>query len=528
MDFNSFNQHLNDYLNETALPGFSLALCNREQLLHRYTYTSNRVTDKPITNDTLFEVGSIGKSFTSILIQQLVDAGDYDLDKPIIDYLPWFEVQTAYDPITTHHLLCHSAGLINGTGSTGHDIGEVYSLRDTQTAFQPGTHFHYSNVGYKLLGVALEHVTGISYQDLVRERILKPLSMDASYPALIHDARSEMATGYVPLYDDRPAPLDNPIAPGIRLINNTADGCIISNPTDLIKYLQIFIQEGCEGVLSSAAYQRMIQASNKISDSLICGYGLFITETEHGQIIGHSGSMAGGYVSQMWWHVESGNGFIAMFNSLAIPGTQEIVNWIKSTLPSLTESAPESIAPPSDPFIVENAEEYSGTYSSTDGKLDIQHEDNRLFLRLDNESQPMAKRQRDHFTVALPDYDRFMFSFQRDEDRKIKSVVHGEAIYFAEGHPAKEVDYPAEWDVYRGHYRSHNPWLIAFRILLRGDKLIFQMGSYEDTLVPFENGHFRIGQDERSPERIHFSLILNGKAIQAHFNTATYYRTFIP
>lgn len=536
MNFSKLEEQLGTYLSATKLPGLSLALSDSERTQYTFTYTSERESEPPITPDTLFEIGSIGKSFTSILFQQLVDTSDYDLHQPVAEILPWFDIQSDYEPITTHHLLSHAAGIINGTDFSGDTTAEVYALRESQTASSPGTFFHYSNVGYKLLGSILEHVTQKTYPDLVRERVLKPLGLEKTYPAITHDLRPQMATGYIPFYDDRPAPLDYPIAPGVRYETATADGCIVSNPTNLAKYMRMLMQGGQDGVISTEGYARMVQPAIQIDDNTAYGHGLFIYDKPEGHFIGHSGGMAGGYITQMMWHVETNYGFVVMFNTTGIPGMREIVEWLQQVLVAMGNGVDlPPLDAPKDPFVVVEAERYAGRYASIDRTLNILARGDRLFLEVledDGSEEPLAMRSPDQCTCSHPDFDRFVFTFQRDAEDEIKSVTHGESLYLAEGAKQTKVntptDVPVKWQAYRGHYRSHNPWLPAFRVLLRTGCLYFQAGSHETPLVPLGDGVFRVGEKEQLPERLRFDLLIEGRAIRAQLNTALYYRTFTP
>ena len=530
MDFSVLDQYMRDYLISTPLPGLSLAISDCENTLHTFTYTSERVTSPPITPDTLFEFGSIGKSFTSILFQQLVDAGDYDLHAPITAYLPWFEVSSEYEPITTHHLLSHTSGLIGGTDFSGDTIAEVYALRDSKTGTPPGTFFNYSNVGYKLLGAILERVTGQSYADLVRERILKPLGLSSMYPAITHDLRPRLAMGYAPLYDDRPAPLDYPIVPANWSQTATADGCIVSSACDLAKYMRMLMNGGYDGVLSASGYKRMIEPIIEFANQSYYGYGLRITDTDEGQYIGHSGGMVG-YVTHMEWHVETGYGFVMMVNAYSVPGMRPLQEWLRKALLALTkgESIPRLEAS-ADPFIVDNANDYVGTYTQADKSVTIVAKNARLYLKYNDVEIPLAMRAPNRFSCEEPNFERFYWEFQRDENEAIKSLSYGESLYMAEGFDPLQVDYPAEWEAYRGHYRSYNLWVPAFRILLRGGKLYFQIQIYEQEipLVPLDNGKFQLGEDEKDPSRLGFDLLIDGVAIRAWYDSGAYYRTFTP
>ena len=95
----------------------------------------------------MFQIGSITKSFIAIVLLQLREEGKLDLEKPILDYLPWLRIQSAFPPITTHHLLTHSSGLSAAW--------EVFLSDPSQrhiAAYAPGKQFYYNNLAYAVLG----------------------------------------------------------------------------------------------------------------------------------------------------------------------------------------------------------------------------------------------------------------------------------------------------------------------------------------------------------------------------------------
>ena len=92
--------------------GMTLAIADRKGLLRtsQYGFADLKAGVK-VTPQTLFEIGSISKSFVGIAILRAADEGRIDLHKPVISYLPWLKVESKYAPFTTHHLLSHTAGL---------------------------------------------------------------------------------------------------------------------------------------------------------------------------------------------------------------------------------------------------------------------------------------------------------------------------------------------------------------------------------------------------------------------------------
>ena len=183
----------------TGQPGLALALTDRDTVLLTRTYGAADVaTGAPVAPETLFEIGSIGKSFTAVLVLQLAEAGASTSPRRSTDYLPWFHVPQppGARPITVAHLLSHTAGIVAGADATPEAAFQVWALRDTPARSAPGERFHYSNVGYKALGLVLEAIEGRRYPELLRERILDPLGMTASEPAITNDMRERLAVGY--------------------------------------------------------------------------------------------------------------------------------------------------------------------------------------------------------------------------------------------------------------------------------------------------------------------------------------------
>ena len=91
---------------------------------------------------------------------------------------------------------------------------------------------------------------------------------------------------------------------------------------------------------------------------------------------------------------------------------------------------------------------------------------------------------------------------------------------------------PAEWAEIVGHYRGYNPWLTNIRVQYSGGRLWAWLGDFAtdlgDPLTPLPDGSFRVGEDERSPERLRFDVVLDGKATRADYAGYAMYRTFTP
>src|SRR5215213_4243769 len=308
-------------------PGLALALTDRERTLRVATYGfADLAARTPVTPDTLFEIGSIGTSFTSLALLREHEAGNLDLQAPVARYLPWFEVRSAFPPITVHHLLSHTAGIIAGTDQTPGVEYQVWALRETEAATAPGTSFHYSNVGYKALGLVLERLTGQGYGDAVRSRVLTPLGMAASEPAITSAVRPRLAVGYVSLYDDRPPHPSHPLVPATWLETESGDGSIASTPADMAVYLRMLLNRG-EGsqdrLLSAAGFATMTQRIIAIEegDEPACyGYGIYMLTVDGHTFVGHDGGMVG-YSAAILGDLDDGLGAVVLVNGPGRPWT---------------------------------------------------------------------------------------------------------------------------------------------------------------------------------------------------------------
>ncbi|CAN5601501.1 hypothetical protein BH23CHL2_BH23CHL2_21240 [soil metagenome] len=512
------------------IPGLSLAITSREGLIYQQTYgRASLETGDPVRPDHLFEFGSIGKSFTCIVLLQLVDEGRLVLDAPVTDYLPWFEVQSEFEPITLDHLMTHSAGIIRGTDFPADPRYEVWALRETRAVSPPGRRFHYSNVGYKALGLVLERVTGQTYGDLVRTRILEPLGMTDTDPTITHETRRRLVTGYQPFYDDRPWQRGHGHAPAAWFETNTADGCIAGTATDLASYLRMLMNGGAgpRGRILSESSFAAITASH-INDNdpadAVYGYGLHVFTDDGRRYLGHGGGMVG-YRSRMIADLTAGFGLVTLING---PGRQgPIISFVFDTLYAASQDEPLPELPPVfEPTRVESAADYAGVYRSESDSIGVRARNDKLLLARDGEEFPLEPRDNDTFVVPHPDFDLFLLHFDRDEDGAITSAVHGARRWLAPGQATTPVEFPEEWRSLAGHYRCHNPWETNFRIILRDGELILVLpDGLELPLAPGGDGVFRVGEDD-SPEFIRFDTIVDGEAWRANYSGCDYYRFF--
>jgi CubicO group peptidase (beta-lactamase class C family) len=133
----------------------------------------------PTSVDTLFPLASITKMFTAATAVRLSQEGVLELNRPISSYIPEIGTRTELGRVTVHQLLTHTAGLLDpvdqplcaGNGELSATVAKAHM------AAPPGAVFLYSNTGYSLAGVVIERATGSRFEDVVRERVLRPMGM---------------------------------------------------------------------------------------------------------------------------------------------------------------------------------------------------------------------------------------------------------------------------------------------------------------------------------------------------------------
>jgi CubicO group peptidase (beta-lactamase class C family) len=305
-------------LERTGQPGLTLGLTDRDGTLALRVYGLAELASRtPVTEDTLFEIGSIGKTFTALAVLQLAEEGRIELDAAVDRYLSWFEVAqpVGHPPITVSHLLSHTAGIAAGIDGTPEAAFQVWSLRDLPTYSVPGERFHYSNVGYKALGLLLAAVEGHPYPEIVRARILEPLGMAATEPEITHAIRPRVAVGYEYLHDDRSASPGDPLTPATWLETDTADGSIASTAADMCAFARLILREG-EGLLSAESFRLMSTPHSRVDETYAYGYGLAMRDLDGHRFIGHGGGMVG-YLAALQVEPATGLGVVVLQNGVS-------------------------------------------------------------------------------------------------------------------------------------------------------------------------------------------------------------------
>ncbi|MBD1926760.1 beta-lactamase family protein [Trichocoleus sp. FACHB-90] len=199
---------IDDYIlatmTQNQIPGLSVAVVREgEPVLVKGYGLANVEHSVLATEHTVYEIASVGKTFTATVTMMLVEEGVISLNEPITNYLD--NPPSVWHPVTIKHILSHQSGIPSYTDAQNYweitclDLSKAEILAlvtGLPLKFQPGEFSAYDNTGYYLLGLMLEKVTGQSYADLLHERIFAPLGMNATVMNNPADIVSHRAAGY--------------------------------------------------------------------------------------------------------------------------------------------------------------------------------------------------------------------------------------------------------------------------------------------------------------------------------------------
>ena len=527
------------HLRDMGAPGMTLALATREGLLRASTYGfADTKAGMKVQPNTLFEIGSISKSFVALALMQMREEGKFDPNQPVTTYLPWLKIDSKYAPVTGHHLLSHTSGLPDGV------LLELIGLdQPLWTGFAPGEHFAYSNVGYGLLGHVLEAIDRQTLAAVLRRRVLDPLGMTSSEPVITNAIRPRVAVGYAPMFDDRPFPLRGILAEAPWVELGEGAGSVSSTAGDMGKYLTMLLNRGKvvrgnsptvreglerERIVSEETFKSIISPVIKApfrGEDASYGYGLWVSETEGRTLLRHTGGMVA-FSSAMHVDLTSGTGVFASVNAnLAGYRPNVVAKYALDLLRATIEGKTLPAAPKTNtmPDQIPKPSDFAGTFTSADGsKLVLAADGSKLWLAVGHQRVALESAGPNRFFVKHPDFEFFLLEFGRDHNAVVEAF-HGPRWFTNDRYAGpRTFEYPREWDAFAGHYRSDSPWFGSTRIFVRKGTL-----TAEGTpLTPLGDGVFRAGAEEWSPERISFGPVVNGRATRMKFSGVEFYRTF--
>lgn len=319
IDFSALDLFVSQEMQKANVPGLSITISRNGKAVYSRGYGLRNIEKRePATENTLYGVGSVTKSFTSMAIMQLAEEGLIDINKPVRDYLSDFHPDEASEETTIAHLMSHSSGF------PGLNASEIMLFREVErdtsyipmSSFDdfmdfingaagerhspPGNRFFYWNEGYTILGKIIGDLSGKAYHEYIRDNILEPLGMKRA-TFFEKDAFGDLDHA-TPYYRE----LDGSNTPS-RIADDTTDhapGGLVTSTVELSKYLSLWTSSSKKKIVNDESLQELVNPRIETLfashfDPVMYGYGwMSINHFLGKRLISHSGSVAAssGYV----------------------------------------------------------------------------------------------------------------------------------------------------------------------------------------------------------------------------------------
>ena len=294
---------------EVGVVGAQIAVLHEGQVVEGSHGVANLDTGVLVTPDTLFQIGSTTKMHTALLVMQLVEEGRIGLDVSVVEQLPGFAVADAQATrtVTPRHLMSMSSGIDNGPYT---DFGRgddalaryVEALTDVPVLFEPGEGYGYSNASTNISGRLVEHVTGQTWDCVLRERLLEPAGLVHSATSAEEVIWRRHSLGHTG--GDAPAVLPHWSLPRSM---GPAGGTLCQSAGDLARFAAIFLNGGTARngtrILDGGSVQQMQANQVDVPPTLLAdwwGLGPYGKIWDGTPVVGHSGTNRAGSSYLLW------------------------------------------------------------------------------------------------------------------------------------------------------------------------------------------------------------------------------------
>lgn len=280
------------FLRQSKAPGIIIGLIYNGQRQYFSFGITDSVSGKIFDKETIFEIGSISKTFTANLIWQLAAENKINPEHSIAEYLPFTDNRSTLEKIYINQIAKHNSGLprlpSNMSRAPGANSAQPYQLYSKDYLYdylketapvKPGT-YSYSNLGFGILGTIAENIKHKGLEELYKDYIFRPLKMNRSYLERKH-SKSDSATGY----------FMGKATPYWLFGSMAGAGAIKSNAEELLNYLQAHF-DSTGNKISKAGYQLRSNLT-RVNERMMIGYAWHSFEDFKRRVIWHNGGTYG-------------------------------------------------------------------------------------------------------------------------------------------------------------------------------------------------------------------------------------------
>jgi CubicO group peptidase (beta-lactamase class C family) len=378
---------------------------------------------RPLDGDTGFEIGSVTKVFTALLLADLVRKGEVALADPVAKYLPAVKIRNG-SSITLLGLATHTSGLpfmpddvpaFDDSAATKYGAAQLYQfLASSELPRHRGTKWDYSNIGYWLLGQAIASRAAMDYESLLRTRVIGPLRLNGTAIALSAELKARLAVGHNAVLQPSPSISAVPIFAVMP-----AAGGLVSTANDMLTFLSVAM--GYER--SPLAPAMAIMLSTRLPMPQLGSeqaLGWMVIGEGDDQLIVHDGGTFG-YASSVVWDPKKRIGVVVLSNQLA--AVSDIArHLLRPTVPLERPTATKRTEIALDSAVLDT---YAGRYEAQgEGVFIIARERDFLTIQVPADwGLPKLRLRpeglRDFFASELP----LRVTFQTDSDRRVNGLL---------------------------------------------------------------------------------------------------------
>jgi CubicO group peptidase (beta-lactamase class C family) len=461
IDPKAVDRTMNAMVKAWSIPGAAVAVVQNDRVLHVQGYGVKEAGGtEPVTADTLFQIASTTKAFTTTALAMLASDGKLSFDDPVRKHVPYFRLHDvcADGNVTLRDIVSHRTGLEShdslwdDTTLTREQV--IRSLGRIQLAQPFRTTYQYHNIMFIAAGEAVAGASGMSWDEFVRTRIFQPLKMTSTVTSQADWIRADHATGH--RYDWKSGVARARTADDVATLGS--GGAIKSSARDLANWVRFHLADGAfegrqlldaeqlEETKTPQMVRRMSEttaALNPETHLLTYAMGWNVQDYRGEKLVWHSGSLNGfrtqvilmprrktGFVVMI--NAERGYGLYALRNTLAdmVIGSKPHRDWNayylgvdrteeerseKTKQARMAKRIPDTT--PTRPLA-----EYAGEYTNEAyGPVNVRVVDSALTLQWNRHSAPLTHYHYDLFDATVGGYDETV-SFALDDEKKVKSL----------------------------------------------------------------------------------------------------------
>jgi CubicO group peptidase (beta-lactamase class C family) len=377
----AFREQAQAFWDPTQVPGLTAAVLQGDDRQVISLGITSVDEPLPVGPETLFQIGSISKTYTAAALMRLIDMERLSLEDTVRSHIPEFRVAdpVAAEQVTVHHLLTHFAGwegdfFIDTGAGPGALARYVTALREAKQLVPVGEHFSYNNAAFNLAGRLIELTSGMSFEQAVKALVLEPLGLERTFFEATEAITEAFAVGHHVSEAGpgvaRPWQLPRASFPA---------GGVVSDIGDLLTYAAHQLQLAAEAARAnppSAGLALMHTPQRRIGDRQAwIGLPWFITDVSGTKMHWHQGA-TNGQVALLILVPEHQFAVAVLTNSSAGGAlTQPLAHWALEHFLGLKEEAPTGPQPASAELA-----RYTGRYERPFASVEITQVDEALSL----------------------------------------------------------------------------------------------------------------------------------------------------